>query len=142
MTVAVVVSRFNQPVTEQLLAAALAAFQDLGGDPDHFQITWVPGAFELPQMVKRLNAAASCDGILALGALIKGETLHFEVLAHGVTQALAYLSTHLQVPLAYGLLTALTMEQAEARSGPGPANQGAEALRSLVEMIQLANPTT
>lgn len=137
-TVAVAVSRFNEPVPANLLASARAAFLELGGTEEHFRVTWVPGAFELPQAVQRLAAAGQCDGILALGALVKGETLHFEVLAYGVTQALANQSTRLPVPLAYGLLTALTMDQARERAEPGGNNKGAEALRSLVEMIQLA----
>ena len=138
LTVAIAVSRYNEPVTANLLASARAAFLDLGGMEEHFLVSWVPGAFELPQAVQKLAAAGQCDGILALGALVKGETLHFEVLAYGVTQTLAEQSTHLPVPLAYGLLTALTLDQALERAEPGGNNKGAEALRSLVEMIQLA----
>ncbi len=137
-TVAVAVSRYHEPLTTNLLASARAAFLELGGTEEHFRVTWVPGAFELPRAVQQLAEAGQCDGVLALGALVKGETLHFEVLAYGVTQTLAGQSTRLPVPLAYGLLTALTMDQARERAQPDADNKGAEALRSLIEMIQLA----
>lgn len=141
LTVAVVLSRFNPGITQGLLEGANAAFLSAGGSAENLRMTNVPGAFELPQAVRRVAADESLDGILALGCLIKGETLHFEVLAHSVTQTLCDLSTRINMPLAFGLLTALDREQALVRSAAGEHNRGAEVMRSLIETISLAgNP--
>ncbi|MCH8327345.1 MAG: 6,7-dimethyl-8-ribityllumazine synthase [Candidatus Marinimicrobia bacterium] len=142
ITVAAVVSRFNPDITEGLLHGARAEFLSAGGSEDDLRVTWVPGAFELPQAVARIAGSGGVDGIVTLGCLIKGETLHFEVLAHGVTQTLTDLSTRLELPLAFGLLTALNRDQAAERSAPGEHNRGAEVMRSLLEMISAAGNRT
>ena len=136
MAIAIVVSRFNPNITAGLLAGAKAAFLAAGGVESDLEVTHVPGAFELPQMVQRLADKGRFAGILTLGCLIKGETLHFEVLAHAVTQTLAGMSVRLPVPLAFGVLTALSREQALERSIDGENNRGAEVMRSLLEMVR------
>ena len=136
-SLAVVVSRFNSTVTQQLLTGAEETYLGQGGMPEQLTTVWVPGSFELPATVKRLADTGRFDGLLALGALIKGSTLHFEVLAHQVTRALMELSISLPVPLAFGVLTTLNVEQALERAGPRASNKGAEAMQSLIEMISL-----
>ena len=138
LTIAVVVSRFNPDITSGLLEGAKVAFLTAGGNEANLPVTGVPGAFEMPQAVRRLAADESLDGIITLGCLIKGETLHFEVLAHSVTQTLSDLSTRINMPLAFGLLTALDRDQALVRSAAGEHNRGAEVMRSLIEMISSA----
>ncbi|MFQ6030655.1 MAG: 6,7-dimethyl-8-ribityllumazine synthase [Dehalococcoidia bacterium] len=136
-TIAVVVSRFNSLVTQQLLSGAEDVFLRQGGREENLTVVWVPGAFEIPAMVKRLAESGQYLGILALGALVKGATLHFEVLAHQVTQALVDLSLQLPVPVSFGVLTTNTLEQALERAGTKGGNKGAEAMRALIEMMNL-----
>ncbi len=128
--VAVVVSRFNGLVTGHLLAGAEDTFLRHGGKSANLTSVWVPGAFELPATVKRLAASGKYDGVLALGALIKGGTLHFEVLAHQVTRALMELSVQAPIPIAFGVLTTLSLEQALERAGTKAGNKGAEVMES------------
>ena len=135
--VAVVASRFNSLITRQLLAGAEDAFLRHGGQPERLTVVWVPGSFEIPTTVKRLAESGKYDGVLALGALIKGSTLHFDVLAHQVTRALTDLSMQLSVPVSFGLLTTLTLDQALERAGTKGGNRGAEAMQSLIELISL-----
>ena len=135
--IAVVVSRFNSMITQQLLTGAEDMFLRLGGDSDKLTVVWVPGSFEIPNTVKRLADSGGYDGVLALGALVKGNTLHFDVLAHQITRALTDLSMQLSVPVSFGVLTTLTLDQALERAGTKAGNKGAEAMQSLIEMISL-----
>lgn len=137
--IAVVASRFNSMITQQLLTGAEDAFLRHGGQADNLTVVWVPGSFEIPSTVKRLAESGKYDGILALGALIKGSTLHFDVLAHGLTRALTELSVQLPVPISFGVLTTMTLEQALERAGTKAGNRGAEAMQSLIEMISLTS---
>ena len=137
--VAVVVSRFNNLVTQQLLTGAEDTFLRQDGKAANLTSVWVPGAFELPATVKRLANSGKYAGVLALGALIKGSTLHFEVLAHQVTRALIDLSLQVPVPVAFGLLTTLSLEQALERAETQGENKGAEAMQSLIEMVNLTS---
>lgn len=138
-TIAVVASRFNSMITQQLLAGAEDIFIRHGGDPGKLTVVWVPGSFEIPNTVKRLADSGKYDGVLALGALIKGSTLHFDVLANQATRALTDLSLQLSVPISFGVLTALSLDQALERAGTKAGNRGAEAMQSLIEMISLAS---
>jgi len=135
--IAVVVSRFNSMITQQLLTGAEDMFLRLGGDSEKLTVVWVPGSFEIPNTVKRLADSGRYDGVLALGALVKGSTLHFDVLAHQITRALTNLSMQLSVPVSFGVLTTLTLDQALERAGTKAGNKGAEAMQSLIEMISL-----
>ncbi len=135
--IAVVASRFNSMITQQLLTGAEDMFLRLGGDSEKLTVVWVPGSFEIPNTVKRLADSGRYDGVLALGALVKGSTLHFDVLAHQITRALTDLSMQLSVPVSFGVLTTLTLDQALERAGTKAGNKGAEAMQSLIEMISL-----
>jgi 6,7-dimethyl-8-ribityllumazine synthase len=97
----------------------------------------VPGAFEIPVAARRLAATGEYDAVIALGCLIKGETMHFEYIAAAASQGIMDASTTTGVPVAFGVLTAMTDEQAEARSGPGPDNKGREAALAAIEMATL-----
>jgi 6,7-dimethyl-8-ribityllumazine synthase len=136
-SVAIVVSRFNSTVTQSLVSGAEDAFVRHGGSEANLTTVWVPGAFELPGVAKRLAASGKYAGVVVLGALIKGGTPHFDVLAHQVTNALVDLSTASGVPVAFGLLTTSTLEQALERAGIKAGNKGAEAMQSLIEMIDV-----
>lgn len=134
----VVVSRFNDEITSGLLLGARAAFEEAGIPPDRVQVHYVPGAFELPVAARWLARGGGCDAVVCLGCLIKGETLHFEYIAAAASQGLMSVSVETGVPVAFGLLTVTTDEQAVARSSAGPGNKGAEAAQAAIEMAALA----
>ncbi|MCK4578659.1 MAG: 6,7-dimethyl-8-ribityllumazine synthase [Candidatus Marinimicrobia bacterium] len=136
-TIAIVVSRFNSTVTQALASGAEDTFLRHGGNEDDLSIIWVPGAFEIPAIVKRLTDSEKYDGVLALGALIKGATPHFDILAQQVTRSLAWLATQSSTPISFGVLTTATLEQALERAGNKAGNKGAEAMLGLIEMINL-----
>jgi 6,7-dimethyl-8-ribityllumazine synthase len=134
---AVVVSGFNEEITHGLLMGALAAFESAGVPASHRTVFHVPGAFELPVMAKRLAATGEFAAIVCLGCLIKGDTMHFEYIADAVTHGLARVAIDSTVPVAFGVLTTLTDEQAVERSSGGPENKGGEAARAAIEMARL-----
>lgn len=135
--VAIVVSRFNSTITQSLVGGAEDAFIRHGGSDANLTTVWVPGAFELPSVAMRLAESGKYAGVVVLGALIKGSTPHFDVLAHQVTNALVKLSMTTNVPVAFGLLTTATLEQALERAGIKAGNKGADAMMSLIEMIDV-----
>jgi 6,7-dimethyl-8-ribityllumazine synthase len=130
----IVVSRWNATVTEPLLASALETLERLGAREPDVRIVRVPGAFELPAAAKALigSRRRPLDAVIVLGAIVRGETTHHEVLGHAVAAALSCLSADTGVPVGFGLLTCDTMEQARARSG-----KGAEAAEAAVSMANL-----
>ena len=137
LKVAVVVSRFNDFVTDRLQAAAVAALKSLGVADDDICVIKVPGAFEIPFAAKEAASRGQFSAIVCLGCLIRGATPHFEYIAsacaHGITDAAA--STG--VPMTFGVLTTNSVEEALERSVDGPANKGWEAALAAVEMATL-----
>jgi 6,7-dimethyl-8-ribityllumazine synthase len=142
---AVVVSRFNEEITGGLLTGARAALAEAGVKDEDVTVVHVPGAFELPLAARRLAVTGRYDGVIVLGCLIKGDTMHFEYIASAASQGIMDVNTSTGVPVAFGLLTTLTDEQAELRSAPGEGNKGREAALAAVEMVtlfkQLGNDT-
>jgi 6,7-dimethyl-8-ribityllumazine synthase len=132
LRVAVVCSRWNPTVTDALLASALETLSRHGARASRIEVIRVPGAFELPVATRALLRARRFDAIVLLGAIVRGETPHHEVLGHAVASALAGLSAQAGVPLGFGLLTCDTMEQARRRT-----SKGAEAAEAAVEMANL-----
>jgi len=135
--VAIVVSRFNDFVTRRLVDGAVDCLVSHGAADGDIDVYWVAGAFELPQLAARVSRARKADGIVCLGALVKGETIHFDVLASSVGSALENLGTTGPVPVTFGVITADTMEQAIDRAGGKHGNAGWSAALSLVELMGL-----
>jgi 6,7-dimethyl-8-ribityllumazine synthase len=133
---AVVVSRFNQEITERLLQGAQDALTSHGVPPAQIDTVWVPGAFEIP-FAARLLATGVYAAVICLGAVIRGETPHFDYVAGAVTQGIARLASEAPVPVLFGVLTADTAEQARARAGGKAGNKGAEAALAALEMVGL-----
>jgi 6,7-dimethyl-8-ribityllumazine synthase len=131
------VSRFNSFVVESLLAGALDTLRRHGASDADLEIVRVPGAFEMPLAARRLAAAKRYDAIIALGAVIRGGTPHFEYVASECTKGLAQVSMQYDVPLAFGVLTVDTIEQAIERAGTKAGNKGVEAALSAIEMVAL-----
>jgi len=128
----IAVSRWNPTVTEALLASALDALARFGAREADVRVARVPGAFELPAAARALADSARTDAVVVLGAIVRGETTHHEVLGHAVASALATLSASTGLPIGLGLLTCDTMEQARART-----DKGAEAAEAAVAMARL-----
>ncbi|HEY8485072.1 MAG TPA: 6,7-dimethyl-8-ribityllumazine synthase [Longimicrobiales bacterium] len=134
---AVVVSRFNELVTERLLAGARTAFFQHGVREEDVEVIWVPGAWELPPVVKRAALSGRYAGVVALGCVIRGETPHFEHVAGGAASGLASVALESPVPIAFGVLTTDTPEQALARAGGKNGNKGWEAALTVLELADL-----
>jgi len=134
---ALVVGRFNSFVVESLLQGAIDALLRQGIQESDIEIYRVPGAFEIPLAVKRVAATGKYDAIVALGAVIRGGTPHFEYVAGECTKGLGVVSLEHNLPVAFGVLTVDTIEQAIERSGTKAGNKGAEAAMSALEMISL-----
>jgi 6,7-dimethyl-8-ribityllumazine synthase len=134
---ALVVSRTNELVTRQLLAGAVDCLRQHGAGDEQIDVFWVPGAWELAPLVGRLARGQRYSAIVALGALIRGATPHFEYLSSAATQRLANLATHSECYVSLGLLTADSMEQALERAGSKAGNHGAKAVLAAIEMADL-----
>jgi 6,7-dimethyl-8-ribityllumazine synthase len=130
---AVVASRFNDEIVSGLLAGAVDCLRRHGAQDDDVAVYRVPGAFEIPQAV----AAVDAHAVIALGALVRGETPHFDVLASQVTNELSRIAVDRKIPVAFGVITCNTLEQAVARSSAGPGNKGWEAALAAIEMANL-----
>jgi 6,7-dimethyl-8-ribityllumazine synthase len=134
---AIVVSRFNSFVTDKLLEGALDALKRHGADEGLVEIFRVPGAFEIPLVAKVVSKRKDIDGVICLGAVIKGGTPHFHYVASEVTKGIAAVSLDHQKPIAFGILTTESVEQAVERSGTKAGNKGADAAMSVIEMVNL-----
>jgi 6,7-dimethyl-8-ribityllumazine synthase len=134
---AVVVSRFNALVTEQLLHGALDAIRRHGGDDGKVDVYRCPGTFELPAVLKRVVRSGRYDAVVALGAVIRGGTPHFEYVASEVSKGVAQVALEADCAVSFGVLTCDTMEQALERAGVKGGNKGAEAAAAAVEQANL-----
>jgi 6,7-dimethyl-8-ribityllumazine synthase len=134
---ALTVSRTNELVTRQLLAGSVDCLRQHGASDEQIDVYWVPGAWELAPLVERLARGGQYAAIVALGALIRGATPHFDYLAAAATQRLAYVATHSNCYVSLGVLTADTMEQALERAGSKAGNHGWKAVLAAIEMADL-----
>ena len=134
---AIVISRFNSFITERLLAGAMDALARTGGNPDDVDIIKVPGSWELPVAAREIAVQKRHDAIIALSAVIRGETPHFDYIAAEAAKGLAQVAAAHGVPVAFGVLTTNTLEQAIDRAGAKGGNKGFDAAMTAVEMAQL-----
>ena len=133
---AIVAARFNSAITEKLLEGAGSALKH--AEAERFDVFLVPGAFELPLAAKKLAQSGGYDAIIALGAVIRGETPHFDYVAGEAARGLQQVALETGVPVAFGVLTTDTMEQARARAGGQHGNKGYDAAMTAVEMARLS----
>jgi len=134
---AVVASRFNETVTQKLVDGALDALVRHGAAAGDVDVVWVPGAWELPAAVRRLLATDRYDALVALGAVVRGDTPHFDYVAGEASRGLADAGAAFETPIGFGLLTCDTMAQAEARAGGEHGNKGWDAALAALEMADL-----
>jgi 6,7-dimethyl-8-ribityllumazine synthase len=134
---AIVISRFNSFISDRLLTGALDALERHGARAEDITIIWVPGSFEIPVTAKKAAHSGKHDAIICLGALLRGDTPHFDHISAAVTREIGAVGLEVDIPVIYGVLTCNTMEQAIDRAGLKTGNRGFEAALAAIEMIQV-----
>ena len=142
LRVALIVSRYHASVTDRLRDAARAALRAAGAVDDAVTVVAVPGTFELPLAARHAAESGRFDAIVCLGCVIRGETPHFEFIASAVAHGITAASAETGIPMAFGVLTTNTFDEAVARAGEGPANKGWEAALAAVELAQVCRSLT
>jgi 6,7-dimethyl-8-ribityllumazine synthase len=135
--VAVVVARFHEQVTAKLLEGALAGLRSHGVAEDAVDVAWVPGAFEIPLVAKRMASGGAYDAVICLGAVVRGETAHFDLIATEAARGAAEVGRETGVPVVFEVLATETLAQAEARAGGVQGNRGWDAAEAALEMADL-----
>ena len=135
--IAIVAGRFNEIITNKLLGGAIDAFKRHGGDENNIDLAWVPGSFEIPLVAKKMAESKKYDAVICLGAVIRGATAHFEMVANETTKGIAAASLQTGVPVIFGVRTTDNIEQAVERAGSKAGNKGFEAVTTAIEMINL-----
>ena len=135
--VGIVAARFNEFITGKLLSGAVDAFKRHGGDDANLTLAWVPGAFEIPLVAKRMAASGNYDAVVCLGAVIRGATPHFDMVANEATKGIAQAGLQTGVPVIFGVLTTDSIEQAVERAGTKAGNKGYDAMTTAIEMVNL-----
>ena len=136
--IGIVAGRFNEFITSKLLGGALDAFKRHGGDEANIDLAWVPGAFEIPLVAKKMAETKKYDAVVCLGAVIRGATPHFDMVANEATKGIANVGLQTGTPIIFGVLTTDTIEQAVERAGTKAGNKGSEAAKAAIEMANLA----
>ncbi len=134
-----VVGRFNEFIGSKLLDGAKDALVRHGVEEANIDVTWVPGAFEIPLIAKKVASTNTYDGVICLGAVIKGATPHFDYVSSEVTKGIAQVSLESNLPIIYGVLTVDSIEQAIERAGTKAGNKGFDAVVTAIEMANLLN---
>lgn len=135
--VAIVVARFNDFITSKLLAGAQDTLTRHGVNADQIDVYLVPGAFEIPFITKKVLATKKYDGIVTLGAVIRGATTHYDLVCNEVAKGVGQLSLNADVPVVFGVVTTESIEQAIDRAGAKSGNKGSDVAQSLLEMMSL-----
>ncbi|APH14692.1 TPA: 6,7-dimethyl-8-ribityllumazine synthase [Clostridium botulinum] len=137
LKVGIIVSRFNEFITSKLLAGSIDCLKRHGAKEDNIEICWVPGAFEIPVIAKKMASKGKYDAVICLGAVIRGATPHFDYVSSEVSKGVAHVSLDKEVPVIFGVLTTDTIEQAIERAGTKAGNKGYDAAMSAIEMSNL-----
>jgi 6,7-dimethyl-8-ribityllumazine synthase len=135
----IIVSRFNEFITQKLLEGAIDALVRHEVKEEDIEVVWVPGTFEIPSLASKLVRNKRFDALICLGAVIRGATLHFELVATQVARGISSLSMREEIPIIFGIITADTLEQAIERAGTKAGNRGWDAAISAMEMANLYN---
>lgn len=133
----IVISRFNEFIGSKLLSGAIDALERHGVDESSIEIAWVPGAFEIPLVAKKMAKTGRYDSVICLGAVIRGSTPHFDIVANEVSKGIAHIGLETEVPIIFGVLTTDSIEQAVERAGTKAGNKGFEAAVTAIEMVNL-----
>jgi 6,7-dimethyl-8-ribityllumazine synthase len=133
----IIVSRFNEFITNKLLGGAVDCIKRNNGDDENITVAWVPGAFEIPSMAKKLVQTKKFDAVICLGAVIKGSTPHFDYVSAEVSKGVAQVGMSAEIPVIFGVLTTDNIEQAIERAGTKSGNKGFDAAMSAIEMANI-----
>ncbi len=133
----IVVGRFNEFIGSKLLAGSIDALVRHGADKESIETAWVPGAFEIPLVAKKMAKSGKYDAVICLGAIIRGSTPHFDFVANEAAKGVAMVSLESEIPVSFGILTTENIEQAIERSGTKAGNKGFDAAMSAIEMANL-----
>ncbi len=133
----IVISRFNEFISQKLLDGALDALRRHEAEEHKIEIVWVPGCFEIPYAANKMAVSKKYDAIICLGAIIRGDTPHFDYIASQVTRGIAQIGLNTEIPTIFGVITADNLEQAIDRAGTKAGNKGADAAISAIEMVNL-----
>ncbi|MGL5206200.1 MAG: 6,7-dimethyl-8-ribityllumazine synthase [Acidaminococcaceae bacterium] len=133
----IVVGRFNEFISSKLLSGSIDCLVRHGADSDDITVAWVPGAFEIPLVAKKMAAAGKYDAIICLGAVIRGATPHFDYVCAEVSKGIANVSLQYEIPISFGVLTTENIEQAVERAGTKAGNKGVDAAMAAIEMADL-----
>ena len=133
----IVVGRFNEFISSKLLSGSIDCLVRHGADNDNITVAWVPGAFEIPLVAKKMAATGKFDAIICLGAVIRGATPHFDYVCAEVSKGIANVSLQYETPVAFGVLTTENIEQAVERAGTKAGNKGVDAAMAAIEMADL-----
>lgn len=133
----IIVSRFNEFITSKLLGGAVDCIKRNNGDDGNITVAWVPGAFEIPSMAKKLVQTKKFDAVICLGAVIKGSTPHFDYVSAEVSKGVAQVGMSAEIPVIFGVLTTDNIEQAIERAGTKSGNKGFDAAMSAIEMANI-----
>jgi 6,7-dimethyl-8-ribityllumazine synthase len=142
LKIGIVVSRYNQFITEKLLDGALDGFKSHGGEDENVTVVHVPGAFEIPLIAEKMAASGKYDALVCVGAVIRGDTPHFDYVCDAVTRGIGDAVRAYKLPIGFGVLTTNDVQQAMERSGSKDANKGYEALLTVVEMVNVIRQLT
>lgn len=137
LKIGIVVGRFNEFITSKLLGGALDTLKRHGVPEENVSVAWVPGAFEIPLVTKKMAASGKYDAVITLGTVIRGSTPHFDYVCSEVSKGVANVAMQEGLPVIFGVLTTDTIEQAIERAGTKAGNKGAEAAVSAIEMANL-----
>ncbi len=137
LKIGIIVGRFNHFLTDKLCDGALDCLRRHGGDEDNFTVAYVPGAFEIPYAAAKMARSGNYDAVVCLGAVIRGDTPHFDYIANESAKGIAKIALDSGIPVVYGIVTADTLEQAIERVGTKAGNKGWDAAQSAIEMVNL-----
>lgn len=135
--VGIVVARFNEFITSKLLAGAIDGLKRENVNEDDIEVAWVPGAFEIPLIAKKMANSEKYDAVICLGAVIRGATSHYDYVCSEVSKGIAQVSLGAEIPVMFGVLTTDTIEQAVERAGTKAGNKGFECAQGAIEMVNL-----
>jgi len=137
LKIGIVIARFNEFISQKLLGGAMDALLRHGANEDDIDIAWVPGAFEIPLVAKKMAKSGKYDAVLCLGCVIRGATPHFEYVAAEASKGIAQVALKNEIPISFGVLTTDTIEQAIERAGTKAGNKGWDAAVAAIEMANL-----
>jgi len=135
--VGIVVARFNELITSKLLGGALDTLKRHEVSEENIEVAWVPGAFEIPLIASKMAKSGRYDGIICLGAVIRGSTTHYDYVCNEVAKGVATVSLNNDIPVMFGVITTENIEQAMERAGSKAGNKGSESAAGMIEMINL-----